>query len=184
MSNNKKNERIENLEEMFKNIPDHINIPEEYAGREINDVYHNYEFIKIDYTLDIDIPLNKNTLENAIRLTLSSDELDDKLEEISKADIKSPFSYQIIPPIKYLKSENTWKEYFERPIGDFFWLVVQKITKCDNFDAYITQLKIEQEKEVRDYFYSIGWNFELSYDEKYEILDFKFYEIMPEYVIE
>lgn len=63
-------------------------------------------------------------------------------------------------------------------------MVVQKITKCDNFDAYITQLKIEQEKEVRDYFYSIGWNFELSYDEKYEILDFKFYERMPEYVIE
>jgi|APSaa5957512576_1039674.scaffolds.fasta_scaffold142117_1 hypothetical protein len=183
MNENLTDERFENLMEMFENIPNDINIPKEYAKHEINDVYHNYEFIKIDYSLDCDIPENKEVLEKAIIINLQPDELDGKLEEISKEEIKPPFTYRILPPTKYWVNGKKWEEYYERPIGDFFWLVVQKVTKCDRFDAYISQLKIEQEKEIREYFFSIGWNFELTYYEEHEVINFKFYEIMPEYVI-
>lgn len=181
-STDNNNKRFENLMEMFENIPNNINIPNEFTKREINDVYHNYEFIRIDHSIDYDIPENKETLGKSIILNSNPDELDDKLEEISKEDIKLPFTYRIIPPNKYLVSDKKWEEYYERPIGDFFWLVVQKITKCDSFDAYINQLKIEQENDVRQYFYSIGWNFELTYIEKHEVVNFRFYEIMPEYI--
>lgn len=184
MTDNKKNERFENFMELLENIPDNINIPQEYAKHEINDVYHNYEFIKIDHSIDYDLPENKSILEKAIIITLPPDKLDDKLEELSKEDVKPPFTYTLIPPKEYSIGDKKWEEYFERQIGDFFWLIVQKVTKCDNFDAYINQLKIEQELEVRDYFYSIGWNFELSYNKEFEILNLKFYEIMPEDVLD
>ena len=70
MNENLTDERFENLMEMFENIPNDINIPKEYAKHEINDVYHNYEFIpnnvlfsfsgnKLSFSFSISEGLNK-----------------------------------------------------------------------------------------------------------------------------
>jgi len=154
-----------------------------------NEIIHDYIFEYRDLTINRDLEQNKLIIDKSIKLT---QKINKKLNKISQEDVKPPFTYTI--PyilennindtkdivIDELEKNPKWEEFFERKIGNFFWSVVEHVTGKDRFDELISELSHDQEIKVREYFYSIGWNFVLFYDEEQNVLEFMFHEIVPD----